>query len=227
MATIGTLLVGGIAPLGPKGVPSGIAKTPVAAPLRLTLTGLAGDQVGDPRHHGGPDKAVHHYPFDHYRAWRAELGGQVDLLDHPGAFGENISASGLTEAEVAVGDRFRIGSALVEVSQGRQPCFKLNLRFGVRNMALRVQKTGRTGWYYRVIEEGEVAPGDGLELVDRLSPDWTVDRLWRLLYVDMLDREALTAMVALPHLPESWREIGRARLRKGQVEDWGRRLDGD
>ena len=107
--------------------------------------------------HGGPEKAVHHYPFDHYEAWRTELG-DIGLLRQPGAFGENLSAVGLTEADVAVGDVFRLGSAIVEVSQGRQPCWKLNERFGQPTVAKSVQASGRTGWYYRVIETGLVAP---------------------------------------------------------------------
>jgi MOSC domain-containing protein YiiM len=168
---------------------------------------------------------VHHYPRDHYAAWRADLGDHP-LLDGQGAFGENIATLGLTEADVAIGDRFRIGTALVEVSQGRQPCFRLNLRFEAPGVALRMQESGRTGWYYRVLEEGVVAPGDTVRLTDRLAPDWTVERIRRVFYVDMLDREALRAIAALTLLPERWRLLAQKRLASGAVEDWSPRLKG-
>ncbi|WP_029008203.1 MOSC domain-containing protein [Azospirillum halopraeferens] len=219
------LLVGTVAPLGPAAVPSGIAKHPLLVPVRLGREGFAGDAQGDRRHHGGPDKAVHHYPFDHYPAWRGEIGDRA-VLDRPGAFGENLSTLGLTEADVAIGDMFRLGTAVIEVSQGRQPCWKLNHRFAVADMALRVQRSGRTGWYCRVVEEGTVGPGDSLRLLDRHAPDWTVERLRRLLYVDPFDRDALAAMAALPRLAEGWRRLAARRLATGAVEDQTERLSG-
>lgn len=152
------LLVGGVKPLGKRGAPSGIVKSPVEHPVFLSRNGLEGDAQGDTGRHGGPEKAVHHYPFDHYREWQSEIGPH-SLLDRPGAFGENVSTAGLTEADVAIGDIFRLGHALIQVSQGRQPCWKLNERFADARMARRVQEAGRTGWYYRVLEEGAVAPG--------------------------------------------------------------------
>lgn len=219
------LLTGEIAPLGTGDTPSGIDKQPVDTPLWLGHEGLTGDMQGDRKHHGGPDKAVHHYPYEHYAAWRGELGG-APLLDRPGAFGENLSTTGLDESTVAIGDVFRLGEALIEVSQGRQPCWKLNARFAVADMAARVQKSGRTGWYYRVIEAGRVAAGDKLRLVERRLPDWPLHRLWRILYVDTLNQDALRQMAALPGLPESWRRYAERRLASGRVEDWNRRLRG-
>lgn len=219
------LAIGSLAPLGQRQAPSGIDKHPVQDRLWLGQEGLAGDAQGDRRVHGGPDKAVHHYPFEHYPDWQAELG-PLDRLARPAAFGENFSTHGLTEATVAVGDRFRIGGALVEVSQGRQPCWKLNVRFSVPDMARRVQDSGRTGWYYRVIEEGEVAPGDLMVLVERRSPDWTIRRLWRALYVDRMNIGELAGMAELAHLPEGWRRHARRRLATRTVEDWRPRLEG-
>src|SRR3546814_708068 len=146
-------LVGRIAPLGRAGVASGIFKRPVDRAVQVTRTGLAGDEQGDRKHHGGPEKALHHYAFEHYPAWRAELPALAPCLAGEGAFGENISTDGLTEADVCIGDVFRFGTSLVEVSQARQPCWRLNERFGDATMARRVQDTGRTGWYYRVRSE--------------------------------------------------------------------------
>jgi MOSC domain-containing protein YiiM len=223
--TVSALLVGEVRPLGDKGVASGIDKRAVARPLRVTAMGLEGDAQGDRHNHGGPDKAVHHYPFEHYAAWRAAIGPHP-LLERPGAFGENLSSTGLSEATVALGDVFRLGSATLAVSQGRQPCFRLNLRFGRADMARRVQESGRTGWYYRVVEEGVAAPGDALVLIDRPLPDWPLKRLLATLYADMLNRDELAAMVALPALPPGWRRLAARRLESGRVEDWARRLTG-
>ncbi|MFD1331704.1 MOSC domain-containing protein [Methylopila musalis] len=219
------LLVGALAPLGPRAAPSGIAKSPVNRPLALGPLGFEGDAQGDLRVHGGPDKAVHHYPFEHYAAWSDDIGPHP-LLSAPGAFGENLSTRGLTEETVALGDLFRLGTALVEVSQGRQPCWKLNARFGRPRLAAEVQASGRTGWYYRVREPGVVAPGDALTLLERPTPDWPLRRLWRILYVETLDRDELAAMAALPGLPDGWRRHAERRLASGRVEDWAPRLEG-
>ena len=223
---IDQLLTGPVRPLGTRAAPSGIDKHPAAGRVWLGREGLAGDAQGDRKHHGGSEKAVHHYAFEHYAAWREAVGPR-GVLARPGAFGENVSTTGLVEAQVAVGDIFRAGGALLQVSQGRQPCWKLNLRFGVPDMALRVQESGRTGWYYRVLEEGFVEAGEDLVLVDRISPEWTIERLWRVLYVDMLDAGELAAMAALAHLPESWRGHAVRRLETARVEDWSRRLTGE
>lgn len=220
------ILAGPLAPLGPKSVPSGIAKSPLAAPVWLGPEGLEGDAQGDRSVHGGPEKALLHYAHDHYADWRAEIGDAPPLA-RPGAFGENISSAGLTESAVAIGDVFRLGGARVQVSQMRQPCWKLNARFGVSDMARRVQTTGRTGWYYRVLEEGRVLPEDELELLDRPAADWTIARLQRVFYRDMMNRAELEAMAALDVLPHNVRERARKRLASGQVEDWAPRLWGE
>ena len=223
---IGAVLTGPVAPLGPAGRPSAIAKTPVPGAVAVGPRGLDGDAQAETGIHGGPEKAVHHYPLDHAAAWRAELPALPDLLERPGAFGENLSTRGLTEAEVCVGDLWRAGGALLQVSQARQPCFKLNLRFGVPDMARRVQASGRTGWYYRVLEPGRVAAGDALALVGRPHPDWPLARLLHHVYVDRLDAAALRAIAGLEALSESWRTLAARRLASGAVEDWSRRLTG-
>lgn len=223
--SIKALLVGSVQPLGDKAVPSGIDKHPVTKPVRIGRDGIEGDAHGDLRNHGGPEKAVHHYAFDHYAAW-CEMIGPHQLLLQPGAFGENLSTMGMTEENVALGDVFRLGSAILAVSQGRQPCFRLNLRFGRPDMARAVQENGRTGWYYRVIEEGIAAPGDSLVLLERPLPEWTLSRLLHTLYTDTLDLDELAAMAALEALPENWRRLAARRLENRRVEDWSKRLTG-
>ena len=218
------VLTGPVAPLPGSDRTSGIDKHPVTGPVSLGPEGFAGDEQADRRVHGGPEKAVHHYPRDHYPVWQAELG-PLPVLDAPGAFGENISTQGLTEAGVAVGDIFRLGSALLQVSQGRQPCWKLSFRFGIKNMARRVQDSGRTGWYYRVLQPGTVAPGDRLVLIDRVAPEWTLHRLWHALYVDRMNLTELQGIAALDVLAEGWRRHAQRRVETGRVEDWSRRLE--
>ncbi len=220
-----TVLTGRIAPLGPGETVSGVDKKPPPGPWRVGLGGLSGDEVADRRYHGGAEKALHHYAQDHYPDWRREIG-DTPLLDAPGAFGENLSTTGWTEETVCIGDVIRFGTALLQVSQGRQPCYKLNLRFGLRDMALRVQRSGRTGWYYRVLEEGFAQEGDALALVERPCPDWPLSRLSTLLYHDKSNREELAGMAALPQLAESWRGLAQRRLESGRVENWSARLYG-
>lgn len=220
-----SLRVGKAAPLGAKGVLSGIAKSEVKGLSIVTETGLFGDEQGDTRRHGGPEKAIHHYPFDHYPHWRREIG-EVALLNGPGAFGENICTLGLREGQVAVGDVFQLGTALIEVSQGRQPCWRLNERFARPTMSRETQGTGRTGWYYRVLEPGFCEPYDQLILLDRRSPEWTIHRIWNAFYVDTMNRRELEGIAELSSLVSTWRDHAMRRLSTNVVEDWTARLDG-
>ncbi|CAB3765309.1 MOSC domain-containing protein [Paraburkholderia humisilvae] len=229
---VDAVLTGKVAPLGDFGKTSAIDKYPVAARIRLGETGLDGDEQAERKHHGGPEKALHHYPFDHYAAWRSEWesGGSEAAIGLArmaacGAFGENLSTRGMTEANVCVGDVYRIGAAIVQISQPRQPCWKLNLRFARDNMSRRVQQTLRTGWYYRVLEAGEIGAGDRIERLARVHADWTIARLLRVLYVERDDRAALEQMANLETLTPSWRATAAKRLASGTVESWTRRLD--
>ena len=223
-ATIDAVLTGRAVDYTRPGSRSAIDKRAVEGPVRIGPEGLAGDEQGDRRVHGGPDKAIHHYPRDHYASWQGEVGAHA-LLQAAGAFGENISTAGITEADVCLGDRLRLGSALVEVSQARQPCWKLSDRFGIADMARRVQDSGRSGWYYRVLETGTVQAGDTLVLVDRPHPDWPLPRLSELLYRRTLDRDELQGALALPLVP-SWRKLFERRVQQGDTESWDSRLGG-
>ncbi|MFK3773103.1 MOSC domain-containing protein [Pseudomonas sp. NPDC089406] len=219
-----TLLTGRAQDFTRPGSRSAIAKSPRREALRVTALGLAGDEQGDLRIHGGVDKAIHHYPREHYANWVTELG-EHPLLTNAGAFGENFSTAGWTEEDVCLGDRIRAGTALLEVSQGRMPCWKLSDRFGIKDMALRMQESGRTGWYYRVLEEGVIEAGGSLQLVERPHADWSLARLAGVLFDKQVEPRLLRECLALPLTP-SWRRTLERRLEKREVEDWNPRLQG-
>jgi MOSC domain-containing protein YiiM len=185
---------------------SAIAKHAVAGPRAVGWLGIEGDMQADLSVHGGPDKAIHHYPHDHYSFWRERLG-DVDVLRQPGAFGENISTSGLTEDGACIGDRYRLGTALVEIAQGRQPCWKQAHRLNDARTVTTMVQTRHCGWYYRVIEEGHVAMGDAIVPVDRPHPEWTVARVIGLLIAGegKKDPAALRSLGALDILADNWR----------------------
>ncbi|MDP2788035.1 MAG: MOSC domain-containing protein [Pseudomonadota bacterium] len=218
-----SLRIGQVQAFGPAGQPSAIGKLAVSGRIAASKLGLAGDEQADSIHHGGIDKALHHYPFEHYAAWARELPAQAALFE-AGGFGENLSTRGLDEGSVCLGDVFQIDSAIIQVSQGRKPCWKLNQRFGVADMARRVQDSGRTGWYYRVLVEGNIAPDAELTLIERPQPEWTLARLIKVIYHDQPDRQALAALAKLDILAPSWREMAKKRLATGRTEDWLRRL---
>ena len=183
---------------------SGIYKSPVHGRVSLSLTKLAGDGQSDLKVHGGPDKAVCVYAAEHYPFWREELGAQ-DC--GPGWFGENFSVEGQSEKDAAVGDTYRIGTALVQISQPRAPCWKLGRRWNRIEMPKLVVQSGRTGWYLRVLEPGEVERGDALTLVDRPFPLWTIDAVNAVAYSrgGTADMDAARELANCPALAESWR----------------------
>lgn len=207
--TIDALLVGTPVPFRGEDY-SAISKTPVDGPVRITWDGFEGNAVADRVHHGGWDKAIHLYPQDHYGWWRERKRGQP-LLDAPGAFGENIASWGMTEDDLHLGDRFSLGSAIVEVSHGRQPCWKLDHRFGARDVMATIVKTGRCGIYFRVIREGEAESGTRMELLDRQHPAWPIARVFRLLIGGghKADPDAVRALADMDVLAEAWRERAR------------------
>jgi MOSC domain-containing protein YiiM len=191
-------------------VHTSIFKTAVPGRIRVTTLNLEGDQQSDLTVHGGVYKAVYVYPSEHYAFWREELPG----ADLPwGAFGENFTTEGdLDDKAVYIGDRFRIGSAEFVVTQPRMPCFKLGLRFGRVDMPKRFLRSGRAGFYFAVLQEGEVAAGDAIALVARDERRITVADIANLYIADETNQELLHRAIELPALPESWRDYFRKRV---------------
>lgn len=193
------VFVGGLQSLPPEGQLTGIFKTPVKGPTALGPTGLAGDRQGDPRHHGGVEKALHHYPAEHYDALAARWPELVTRVG-AGVLGENLSTRGMTEHDVCIGDVYALGSCRLQVSQPRQPCWKINHRLEVPGASMFVAETGITGWYYRVLETGKVTPGDMLELVERPTRWLTLGLYWTTVMAHRPDPGLLRKIVASPGL---------------------------
>ncbi|HHX8484090.1 TPA: MOSC domain-containing protein [Vibrio diabolicus] len=206
------------------GAQSAINKQVLPERQRATELGFTNDEQGDPRFHGGIQKALHIYPSEHYPIWQQELGERT-IFQSAGGFGENISSEGVNESTICLKDKIRIGSTLLEVSQGRMPCWKLNVRFDQHDMARRLQDTLRTGWYFRVLEEGDIGAGDEIILCERPYPEWPLARIMGAVFTGCLDREELTKLSELP-LVESWGKLVERRLETGEVEDWEMRLVG-
>jgi MOSC domain-containing protein YiiM len=199
-----------------KTVLTSIFKTPVDRRLRVTTLNIEGDEQSDLTVHGGVDKAVYVYAAEHYEFWRREL----PKADLPwGVFGENLTCDGLTEAQVLIGDRFRVGSAEFVVTQPRLPCFKLGIRLGRPDFLKRFLQSGRTGFYFSVSREGDVGPGDSIELVAKATDGLTVADVVNLYTVDQRNQELLRRATQSSVLPESWKDYFRKRLR---VPDAGR-----
>jgi MOSC domain-containing protein YiiM len=190
----------------------------------VTKLGIIGDEQGDPIFHGGVEKAIHIYPFEHYKYWREELGNK-SIFQNAGAFGENISSVGVTESDICLNDVILIGTTLLEVSQGRMPCWKLNVRCEEPKMALKLQETLKTGWYFRVLKEGEIGIGDDIMLQKRNYPNWSLSRIMKIIYDGSLDSVVLKEMLELP-LVDSWNKLVTKRIELGEVENWNHRLYG-
>ena len=180
---------------------TGFFKEPIPGPVRVTQRNVVGDGQADLVNHGGIDKAVLIYSAEHYPYWCAELG--LDQMPF-GAFGENLTISGLTEHDVNIGDVWKIGEVLFEVSQPRQPCWKLARRWRIKDLPARVVETGRSGWYLRVRTEGEITPGLPAELIERPNPDWSIVRANRVMYFHKYDPDERAALARVPGLSTSW-----------------------
>lgn len=203
---------------------TGFYKQPVLSPVRLMQTNLEGDGQADLVHHGGLDKAVLAYSANHYDDWRREL----NLPGLPfGAFGENFTVEGLTEDDVCIGDIWKVGNqATVQVSQPRQPCWKLARRWRIKTLAALVQQTGRTGWYFRVVTEGIIAAGMPLFLLERPHPEWSIERANRVMHLERDDLVASRKLAGIPLLSVSWRTTLSRRAEQNINQDSTKRLIG-
>ena len=192
-------------------VSTGIFKEPVEGRLMLRTLNLDGDRQADLSVHGGPTKAVYGYPSEHYEFWRKEL---PDMQLPFGMFGENFTTEGLMEASLNIGDRFRVGEAEVMVTEPRMPCYKLGIKFGRTDILKRFLASGRTGFYFSVVREGEVGAGDSLELISRDEHNVTIADITRLYAHDKHDLETLRRALDVPALPSSWKDYFRERIEK-------------
>ncbi|PKH07408.1 MOSC domain-containing protein [Moritella sp. Urea-trap-13] len=223
IGSVGAVLVGKAVPFA-RDSKSGIDKKVMVERQLVDKLGFINDEQGDLIVHGGIEKALHIYPSEHYGEWQKTLNANI-RFQHVGAFGENISSSGLDEHTICIEDKIRIGTTLLQVSQGRMPCWKLNERFEHNDMAVKLQHTLRTGWYFRVLEEGTIGAGDDILLCERSYPDRSVARIMSLIFSGCLDKTVLLELLALP-LVDSWRRLVERRLENGVLEDWSPRLMG-
>ena len=179
----------------PDGEPSGIFKSAVDGPRHLGTTGLEGDEQADLRYHGGPEKALHQYPAEHYALLAQEWPQCASLLG-PGVLGENISTRGMTEHDVCIGDVFGMGEARIQLSQPRSPCWKIDRRLKVDGASRFVEAAGVTGWYYRVLDEGRLCAGDEIVLLERPNPWLTLVHYWDTVMAHRPDPVALRQIAA-------------------------------
>lgn len=190
---------------------SGIFKTEKDEKIWLGKTALQGDEVADKINHGGPEKAVFAYPVQHYAYWKEDL--KLETMDM-GAMGENLAVLEMDESTVCIGDIYQLGDAVIQVSQPRRPCWKPARRFQVIDLALRIQNTGRTGWYFRVIKEGTIQPGENLTLIERRFPKWTIAACNHVMNTKQVDMQLTEELASCELLAENWRESLKKRLRR-------------
>jgi MOSC domain-containing protein YiiM len=192
-------------------VTTGIFKAPVAGRVMLRTLNLDGDRQADLSVHGGASKAVYVYPSEHYDYWKKEL----PELELPwGMFGENFTTAGLVESELNIGDKFRVGAAVVIVTEPRMPCYKLGIKFGRADIVKRFLASERSGFYLAVLQEGEVGAGDAIEPIERNEKSLTVRDITRLYTSEKHNVSLLRRAIELDALPESWRNYFRNRLEK-------------
>ena len=178
---------------------SSIWKFPVEGRVRVEGVNVQGDEQADHKVHGGADKAIYAYASEDYAWWSEELGTNVEA----GTFGENLTTAGIDVNRSVIGERWRVGSAMLEVSQPRLPCFKLGFRMGDARFPRRFSDAGRWGTYLRIIQEGDVAAGDPIEVLERPDHDVTIDRVAQAYFRNKADASAL---LAAPQLPRGWKD---------------------
>ncbi|WP_164670152.1 MOSC domain-containing protein [Virgibacillus doumboii] len=188
---------------------SGIFKNETEDRLWLRETGFTEDEVADKKNHGGPEKAVFAYSKKHYEDWQDELN--IDSIG-VGAFGENLSLENADESTVCIGDTYQFGDSIIQVAQPRQPCWKPARRFRIMDLALRIQNSGRTGWYFRVLKEGHAQAGMELELIDRQYPEWTIAACNEVMHIKKKDLQAAEELASCDLLAERWKRTLYKRI---------------
>lgn len=196
---------------------SGMFKEEVTDKIWLSETGLKGDEVADKKNHGGPEKAVFAYPLTHYDTWKKEL--EIEHIGM-GAMGENLAVQYMDEYNVCIGDTYQLGDAVIQVSQPRRPCWKPARRFRILDFALRIQNTGRTGWYFRVLTEGYVQGESVLTLLERPYDKWTIAKCNEVMYEQKDDLKLAEELAACKFLADNWKQTLLKRLagRESSVE---------
>jgi len=210
------------------GIETAMDKSSVATSLYLSFEGLAGDDYGDKDHHGGPDRALHQYPAEHYLYWQKKYGAAFSdkIKESIAGMGENLSSVGMTEETVFLGDRYQWGEAIIEVSQPRSPCCNLNKRWGIDTFAVDMQAISRCGWLYRVIQPGKVDVEQPLEFISRVDNAMSIKAVCDSYFGDPLNIEKLQQLTQQTTLAGSWMEKIKQRLATNRVEDWNFRLYG-
>jgi len=203
---------------------SAIRKQSVDGPVHVGVTNIDGDEQADLKHHGGLDKAVLAYSVKHYDDWKREI---PDVAFGMGGFGENLTISDCDEATCCIGDIVRIGDCQLQISQPRQPCWKLARFWKLPKLAVLVQQTGRTGWYYRVLQEGTIETELSIELIERPFPDFTVAGASSVMYAKPRSTEDDLRLAECAALSDSWRETLTKRANKGVQASEEKRLYGD
>jgi MOSC domain-containing protein YiiM len=192
-------------------VSTGIFKEPLPGRIMLRTLNLDGDRQADLSVHGGPSKAVYTYPFEHYDYWKNEL---PEMKLPWGMFGENFTTAGLFESELNIGDKFQVGSAVVMVTEPRMPCYKLGIKFGRSDIVKRFLASERTGFYFAVLQEGEVGVGDRIELIERSKRSIKVSDITRLYTREKHNTELLRRAIEVEAVPDSWKSYFQHRLEK-------------
>lgn len=204
---------------------SAIVKRRVDGPIHVCSANIDGDQQADLVHHGGPDKAICAYPLQNYAFWTGEFP-HIDW--QAGCFGENLSLSGIEEADACIGDSFEIGNCVLQISQPRQPCWKLSRRWKIPTLAVHVQQTRRTGWYFRVLNEGLLESGQVMKLIERSNPRWTIASANDVMFAKPRNTLDDQELAACPLLSSSWQKTLRTRAGSSEHENGDqerRRLD--
>jgi len=205
------------------GIPSGIDQKMTASELDVSVEAVFGDAQADPRHHGGPDRVLHHFPREHYGQYR-RWDMMAQFKDAP-AMGENISTVGLDESQVYIGDIIAIGDVELQVTQPRSPCFKLNKQFGHKEFAYAMQTSGLCGWFYRVLKPGQILIDNGVSLIERRT-EISVREAMTLYFAPEFDARAYDRLASCEGLAISWVNSLQRRLETQKIEDWQMRLFG-